>query len=140
MNVQNLFYFQNWLRRYLGHGLCLISCIWTIWQCDISYYACYSMWFCEVHFGSGLRNYENWYNNFFRKFGFISIKDYNFRYISLSSHLHMDSHESMMCEINGIYIKLQFFNGIDPIIHNLIIFSFVLTSSTRRINFWNILD
>jgi type III secretory pathway component EscU len=43
---------------------------------------------------------------FFKKFGFISIKDYNFRYISLSSHLHMDSHESMMCEINGIYIKL----------------------------------
>jgi hypothetical protein len=27
-----------------------------------------------------------------------------------------DPHKSMTCEANGIYLKLQSFNGIDPVI------------------------
>jgi hypothetical protein len=48
------------------------------------------------------------------KFGSVPLKDYNFRYISLLSHLYV--RESMTCGVNDIYLKLQSFNDIDPVI------------------------
>jgi hypothetical protein len=50
------------------------------------------------------------------KFGFVPLKDYDFRYIQLLSHLHVGPYESMTYETNVIYLKLQFFNDIDAII------------------------
>jgi hypothetical protein len=50
------------------------------------------------------------------KFGSIPLKDHHFRSIPLLSHLHVGPHESMTCEVHGIYLKFGSFNGIDPIV------------------------
>jgi hypothetical protein len=56
------------------------------------------------------------YGFFKRKFGSISLKDHHFGSIPLLSHLHVGTHESMTCEVHGIYLKFGSFNGIDPIV------------------------
>jgi hypothetical protein len=50
------------------------------------------------------------------KFGSIPLKDHHFGSIPLLSHLHVGPHESMTCEVHGIYLKFGSFNGIDPIV------------------------
>jgi hypothetical protein len=52
---------------------------------------------------------------FLGKFGSIPLKDHHFGSIPLLSHLHVGPHESMTCEVHGIYLKFGSFNGIDPI-------------------------
>lgn len=58
------------------------------------------------------------YNTQKGKFRSIPLKDYNFRYISYQCYLTYmwGTHESMTCGANDIYLKLQSFNGIDPVI------------------------
>jgi hypothetical protein len=53
---------------------------------------------------------------FYGKFGSIPLKDHHFGSIPLLSHLHVGPHESMTCEVHGIYLKFGSFNGIDPIV------------------------
>jgi hypothetical protein len=36
--------------------------------------------------------------------------------VPLLSHLHVSPHESITCEVHGIYLKFGSFNGIDPIV------------------------
>jgi hypothetical protein len=51
-----------------------------------------------------------------REIWIIPLKDHHFESIPLLSHLHVGSHESMTCEVHGIYLKFGSFNGIDPIV------------------------
>jgi hypothetical protein len=50
------------------------------------------------------------------KFRSIPLKDHHFESIPLLSHLYVSPHESMTCEVHGIYLKFGSFNGIDPIV------------------------
>jgi hypothetical protein len=60
---------------------------------------------------------------FIGKFGSIPLKDHHFGSIPLLSHLHVGPHESMTCEVHGIYLKFGSFNGIDPIVPFLYVVS-----------------